>query len=128
MSEQAYLVNNVRDHMSGNHELREDLRELHTIGAKPRFRAPTPTSGQLRGLPRNPADAEYMMDQLWQYVRDGEMPTCTQSGSPPTTRRLSSPSTTVAEKLPDGTLSRDKRALWAGDGWVFSPINRTTGS
>ena len=54
------------------------------------------------------------MTKLWQYATEGKMFICATSGIPDGTRILCSPSTTAAKKLPNRTLSTDKRLIWDG--------------
>ena len=54
------------------------------------------------------------MEKLWDYVRSGKMFVCTQAGLPNDSVILTSPSTTVSKKLPDRTLSVEKRLIWDG--------------
>ena len=95
--------------------LQEDVAQLHRLGAVPAYRGETPPSDRVRGLPHNAADTMMMMmEKLRNYVREGKMLVCTQSGLPPNTRILTSPSATVEKKLPDRTLSVERRLIRDG--------------
>ena len=114
MREQAHLVTNARTCLAEIPELCEDIAELHRIGATPAYRGTTPPWNRVQGLPHNPKDSLLMMEKLWDYVRGEKMFICTQAGLPKGTLLLSSPSTTVAKKLPDRTVSTEKRLIWDG--------------
>ena len=114
MRDQAQLVINAERWLSDAPALQEDAMQLHRLGAVPTYRGVTPPLGRVRGLPHNPADTMMMMEKLRAYVREGKMFVCTQNGVPFGTQILTSPSTTVAKKLPDRTLSVERRLIWDG--------------
>ena len=95
---QSELVINVNKHLSGNAVLRDDLAEIHRIGAIPKYHGPTPPTDRVRGLPHNPADANLMMGKLWRYASEGKMMVCTTDGIRSETRILSPPPSTSAAK------------------------------
>ena len=54
------------------------------------------------------------MDKFRKYVQEEKMYVCTIDCLPPEAKFMCSPSTTVAKKLPDITISADRRAIWGG--------------
>ena len=111
MQKQHQLVLNAHQYIGENPELCPDVSELHRIGAIPKFRGAAPGPFMVRGLPHNPSEQDFMMSMLWKYAEEGEMFLCTSSGIFPADEYCCSPSTTVAKKLPDRTLSRNKRLI-----------------
>ena len=112
MQEQHVLCCNAKEHLSQNVELQNDIVELHEIGAIPKYRGNTPGTFRVRGFPHNPSEELYIMDKLWGYVKQGKMFVCTSSEIAPGDLFMASPSTTVPKKLPDRTVSTDRRAIW----------------
>ena len=70
MAEQEHLVKNAEIHLARNPELRDDVTELHRLGAIPRFRGPTPDECRVRGLPRNKSDRDFTTQKLWSYIQE----------------------------------------------------------
>ena len=66
------------------------------------------------GIPHNPSEQELIVSNLWKYVEEGKMFMCTSKGILIATEFFCAPSTTVARKLPDRTLSIDKRLIFDG--------------
>ena len=114
MREQHELVSNAQKHLCGNPELQADIIELHRIGAIPKYRAPTPDTFRVRGLPHNMSEEPYIVEKLWDLVSQGKMFVCTSLGIPVCNLYMVSPSTTVPKKLPDRTISSEKRVIWDG--------------
>ena len=111
MRDQSHLVPQAQHHLCEAPELMEDICELHRLGAIPKFRGPSPGGFRVRGLPRNPSEQNFMIAKLWKYVEAGKMFVCTPEPIGKDEEYLCSPSTTVAKKLPDRTISADKRLI-----------------
>ena len=62
MCEQHILATNAEEHLETNPELRHDIMELHRIGDVPMYRGAPPGSFRVRGLPRNPDEQDYIME------------------------------------------------------------------
>ena len=107
------LVENDRAHFQGNPPMCEDIMELHRLGAIPRYRGSTPDF-RVRGLPRNLSEQEFILNKLRNYIVEEKMFICSGDGLVGEERFFCSPSTTVAKKLPDRTISADKRPIWDG--------------
>ena len=111
MQEHQCLVDNARKYLKTNPELRGDDAELLQLGAITRYRGGYPGTFRVRGRPRNPADRNFIMNKLWPKAQQGKMPLCAGGGIPLESQFTASPSTTVAKKLPDRTISSDKRVI-----------------
>ena len=62
MQEQQCLVDNAPQYLNMNPELRDDVAELHRLGAIPRYRGESPGTFRVIGLPRNPAEQNFIMN------------------------------------------------------------------
>ena len=92
-------------------ELGKQVQELCRIGVCPVFRGETPKGERERGLPYSKGLSEEITKKLWKDVVAGRMFICTAKiiGSDP--KVLVSPSTLVPKRLPDRTMSSEKRLI-----------------
>ena len=111
MIAQDNLVQNAREYLTHDPDLQEDVINLHRIGATPKYRGKEPGTFRVRGLPHNPSEQDFIMSKLWSYVNAGKMFVCNSGAIPVDDQYIVSPSTTVAKKLPDRTVSNDRRVI-----------------
>ena len=92
-------------------DLGEKLKEVHRIGVQPIFRGETPHGERERGLPYARHQSKEIAEKLWKDVSKGRMFMCSAETVGNNPEILSSPSTLVPKRLPDRTLSSDKRLI-----------------
>ena len=87
------------------------MQEVCRLGVCPIFRGETPTGKRERGLPYGKGQSEEITKKLRKDVAAGRMFVCSAGtiGSDP--KILASPSTLVPKRLPDRTMSSDKRLI-----------------
>ena len=105
------LVANATKYLGDYPALFEDISELHHLGDVPKFRGPSPGAFRVRGFPRNASEQDFTVSTMRNYVAEEKMFVCTSDGIPSGAEFFCSPTTTVPKKLPDRTVSRDKRLI-----------------
>ena len=104
MGAHPHWAQQTQTHLTHEPELRNDIMELHRPDAITRYRAPSPGSLRVSGLPRNVADREFTRNNLcFDCARRGEMFSFAGAGFLPVDGFFCSPPTSVAKKLPDRT-------------------------
>ena len=94
--------------------LTDRLRQIHTTGAVPVFRGPTPQGLRCRGFPYDPSETDYILKKMWKDAQCGRLlfvSTRTISDEEPL---ICCPTTTVKKRLPDRRWAEERRIIWDG--------------
>ena len=95
-------------------ELSQRLIDIHTVGAIPLFRAPTPQGLRCRGLPYGNSETEFILNKLWKDDGKGGLIIASSLVISETDKIICCPTTTVRERLPDRRWSEERRSIWGG--------------
>ena len=91
--------------------LRDQIVQLHTIGAPPCFRGQPPGGPRPCGLPYDESKTVEMVEKIWKDVRQGRVLVITPHVAGKEAPIIATPTTTVQKKLPDRTMSDDFRII-----------------
>ena len=87
--------------------LRDQIAQLHTIGALPFFRWHPPEGPRPSGLPYDESKTVDMVKKIWEDVRQGRVLVITSHVAGNDAPIISTPTKTVQKKLPGRTMSGD---------------------
>ena len=98
--------------MVENHpQLRDQISQIHTIGALPFFRGQPPVGPRPRGLPYDASRTVDVAKKIRNDVRQGRVFVITPHVDGKDAPLIATPTTTVRKKLPDRTMSGDFRII-----------------
>ena len=91
--------------------LRDDVIQLHTIGAMPHFRGGEPDYPRPSGLPYDESKSLEMVEKIWKDAKEGRALVISPHVSGSDAPLIATPATTAQKRLPDRTLSTDFRII-----------------
>ena len=94
-----------------NEELSQRLVDIHTTGAIPFFRGPTPKGLRCRGFPYDHSETEYILSKLWKDAGHGRLIIVSSRSIYDTDKIICCPATTVRKRLPDRQWSEERRVI-----------------
>ena len=92
-------------------DLRNQISQLHTIGALPHFHGQPPEGSRRSGLPYEETKTVGMVEKIWKDVRQGRVLVITSRVAGPESLLIATPTTTAVKKLPDRSISKDFRII-----------------
>ena len=89
-------------------------QNTNTHGITPHFRGPTPTLPIRPGLPYSENGVSDILPKFWKDAKDGRIFLVERSALNRDELFISCPTTTAEKKMPERTLSLDRRIIWKG--------------